>query len=268
MAGARRFMHSKIRIRKAQLLLVTLCAGGLVSGFDVRAQTATNSSAQQPAAKRLPDRLLDPGEWYVAGFGGYTLGHGFNDSAGTGQLSGVNPGNRDLADSVAYGLKVGRYFGGQWNWLGIEAEGFNSTPHIKQSGSEEGSHLRVTTLGINLVARIKLWCGTQRGIDGTARRNWGAYQDNAYCPVQPYAGVGIGTFFARASDQDGASSDIAPGWNVLAGLRYFISDNVALFGEYKHNLAFLEFQDIEGPGAGFKGWYHASHIVGGLSLHF
>ena len=56
--------------------------------------------------------------------------------------------------------------------------------------------------------------------------------------------------------------------NVLAGLRYFLSDHIALFGEYKHNLAFLEFPNIEGQGAGFEGWYLASHIVGGLSLHF
>ena len=259
-------MHEKNR--RATFLLAVLCAGSVLFGLDVGAQTPTDSKGHQPSAMRSPDHSVDDGEWYVAGFGGYTLGHGFNDSAGTGQLSGVNLGNRDLADSVAYGLKVGRYFGGQWNWLGMEAEGFNSTPHIKQSGAEEGSHLRMTTLGINLVARMKLWCGTRRGIDGTARRSWGAYQDNAYCPVQPYAGVGVGTFFARASDRDGASSDVAPGWNVLAGLRYFMSDHVALFGEYKHNLAFVDFRDIEGPGAGFEGWYLASHIVGGLSLHF
>jgi hypothetical protein len=75
-------MHAKIR--KAQLLLVVLCAGSLVSAFDVRAQAAPDSTVHQPAAKRAPDRSLDAGEWYVAGFGGYTLGHGFNDSAGTG----------------------------------------------------------------------------------------------------------------------------------------------------------------------------------------
>ena len=258
-------MHAVFRAT-AHLLLI-LCAVMWMDAVDVHAQTPSDNSTKQAPAGQV-DGARAGGEWYVAGFGGYTIGHGFNDAAGTGSLSGVNIGNRSLADSVAYGIKVGRYLTGLWNWLGVEVEGFNSTPHIKQSGALEGSHLRVTTLGINLVGRIKLWCGTRRGIDGSSHRNWGPYQDNAYCPVQPYGGVGIGTFFAHASDHDGSSSDIAPGWNVLAGLRYFLSDHIALFGEYKHNLAFLEFPNIEGQGAGFEGWYLASHIVGGLSLHF
>lgn len=239
-------MHAVFR-RAAQFLMI-LCGVIWIDAVDLHAQTVPDGSAK-PAPVLQVHRAPTGSEWYVAGFGGYTIGHGFNDSAGTGSLSGVNIGDRDLADSVAYGVKVGRYLSGQWNWLGMEVEGFNSTPHIKQSGAVEGSHLRVTTLGINLVARMKLWCGTRRGIDRSAHHNWGPYQDNAYCPVQPYGSFGIGTFFARASDSDGRSSDIAPGWNVLAGLRYFLSDHVALFGEYKHTLAFLEFQDIEGQGS-------------------
>jgi hypothetical protein len=259
-------MHLLSRI--AVLFVMIVCGIPATGGGAGHAQTTVNGSTKQDSSARSVDRGRTAGEWYVAAFGGYTIGHGFNDSAGTGSLSGVNPGNRNLADSVAYGVKVGHYFPGLWNWLGVEVEGFNSTPHIKQFGAIEGSHLRVTTLGVNLVARMKLWCGTRRGIGKTQHQNWGPYQDNAYCPIQPYAGLGVGTFFARASGRDGAGSDVAPGWNVLAGLRYFVNDRVALFGEYKHNLAFLEFSDLEGRGAGFEGWYHASHIVGGLSLHF
>jgi opacity protein-like surface antigen len=260
-------MHARFHRRRAELILI-ICGLSLFFVSELRAQTVTEPSAGTAPATREADRNYNPGEWYVAGFGGYTFGHGFNDAAGTGLQSGTNVGNRDLANSVAYGVKVGRYFAGRLNWLGIEVEGYNSTPHIKQSGAVEGSHLRVTTLGINLVARVSLWCGTRRETDRDRSANWGAYQDGAYCPVQPYAGLGIGTFFARASDRDGGSSDVAPGWNVLAGVRYFVSHHVAVFGEYKHNLAFLQFQNIEGRGAGFEGWYNASHVVGGLSLHF
>jgi hypothetical protein len=238
-----------------------------VDTVDVHAQTASDSPTTQVPAGQA-DRTRTGGEWYVAGFGGYTIGHGFNDTSGTGQASGVAFNHRELAESGVYGMKIGQYFPRHWNWLGVEVEGFNSTPHIGQTGTEEGSHLRVTTLGVNLVGRMKLWCGTRLGIDRTKHQNWGPYQDNAYCPIQPYGGLGVGTFFARASDSDGSSSDIAPGWNMLAGVRYFVSNHIALFGEYKHNLAFMEFQNIEGLGAGFEGVYNASHIVGGLSLHF
>jgi hypothetical protein len=249
-------------------IAVTAAALGLFLHSGSRAEPGAppvgGGEARLPAAHAG----YQPAEWYVAGFGGYTIGHGFADATGTGTQSGTDFGNRGLADSATYGVKVGRYFPGLWNWLGVEVEGFNSTPHIKQSGAEEGTHLRVTTLGVNLVGRMKLWCATRRDSARTRAANWGAYQDNVYCPVQPYAGVGIGTFFARASEQDGASSDVAPGWNMLAGLRYFMNDHVALFGEYKHNLAFLDFRDIDGRGAGLEGWYQASHIVGGLSVHF
>ena len=86
---------------------------------------------------------------------------------------------------------------------------------------------------------------------------------------KPYAGVGLGVFFARASDTTGSASDNAgPGLNVLAGVRYFMTERVALVGEYKYNRATFDFDTVGATAAGLKGDYSASHIVGGLSLHF
>jgi hypothetical protein len=76
-------------------------------------------------------------------------------------------------------------------------------------------------------------------------------------------------FFARASDATGSASDNAvPGLNVLAGVRYFVTERVALFGEYKYNWATFELDNVAATAAGLKEDYSASHIVGGLSLHF
>lgn len=95
------------------------------------------------------------------------------------------------------------------------------------------------------------------------------YRDHDFCRLQPYAGVGSGVSFARASDATGSASDNAvPGLNVLAGVHYFVTERVALFGEYKYNRATFDFYNVAATAAGLKGDYSASHIVGGLSLYF
>lgn len=78
-------------------------------------------------------------------------------------------------------------------------------------------------------------------------------------------------FFASAKDVDGRSWDNAvPGLNALAGLRFYLTDHVALFGEDKYNRASFNFDKIDtfGSPGGFKGDYSVSHFVGGLSFHF
>lgn len=100
----------------------------------------------------------------------------------------------------------------------------------------------------------------------------GTYGDREdyFCPLQPYIGAGIGVFFAhtngfgaRHSDSDNA----VPGFNGLAGVRYFVTEHVALFGEYKYNRATFNFDNPNSPG-GLKGDYSVSMVVGGLSFHF
>ena len=52
------------------------------------------------------------GETYVAGFGGFTLGHSFSNVDGTGLIAGetlAGAESFDLANSVIYGMKAG-YF--------------------------------------------------------------------------------------------------------------------------------------------------------------
>ena len=57
------------------------------------AQRASEAERQREAERA--DRRYErdqPGELYVAGFGGYTIGHGFDNVEGTGALSGINLG--------------------------------------------------------------------------------------------------------------------------------------------------------------------------------
>jgi hypothetical protein len=61
-----------------------------------------------------------------------------------------------------------------------------------------------------------------------------ALRDNARCPLQVYAGVGVGVFFAETSNQFGRATDNPrAGLNALAETKYFFNEHIALFAEYK-----------------------------------
>ena len=223
---------------------------------------------------RIERKLVRPSETYVAGFGGYTFGGKINDMEGTGFLSGLNLNDRDLADSGVYGGKLGHFFGNRMDWLGVEMEAFNTTPHVEQQGLVPGSHFRVTTLAFNLIGRLKLGCKTKTERTETRTEREIRYEtryEREFCRLQPYAGVGLGVFFANLSNNGNSVSDNAvPGLNALAGVRYYFTERIALFGEYKYNYAVFD-ASTSGPfggAGGFKGDYQANHVVGGLSFHF
>lgn len=194
-------------------------------------------------------------ETYVAGTAGVNFADRINSIAGTGSLAGV-PGpleDWDLQNSITYGAKLG-YFPGH-SWYGIEGEVFHTTPHRKSFDDDPstpnfdpaaGVHFRVTTVGANFIAR---------------------YPGRT---LQPYVGAGIGAAIARIGDTATVQSDtdVAPGWNVLAGLRAFITPQIAIFGEYKYTGATFTFDQAFGDLGGFRGNYRAQHILGGLSYHF
>ena len=119
----------------------------------------------EPAKKQgepiIEHKRVRPSETYVAGFGGSTFGGKFSDVEGPGLLSGGNLGDRNLADAGVYGGKLGHFFGDRMDWLGVEMEAFNTTPHVEQQGPLPGSHFRVTTLAFNLIGRLKFGCETK-----------------------------------------------------------------------------------------------------------
>jgi hypothetical protein len=235
--------------------------------------------------ERVVERRQE-GEVYVSGFGGFTWGHYLSDVEGRGSLNGQQFGGRDLANSGVYGAKIGYFHPGRLNWLGLEVEGFNSTPHIEQQqGGLPGTHLRVTVLAFNAIARTRVGCRKRDDVrhrddvrletDGTVRGSdhdriaWSPLDENLRCPLQLYAGAGPGIFFAETSNQFGNSTDNGRiGLNALAGAKYFMTRNLAVYAEYKFNYAKFDFTQIQGGPAGLTGNYLASHVVGGLAYHF
>ena len=194
-------------------------------------------------------------ESYVAGVVGINFADRINSIAGTGPSAGVRGPLQDfdLQNSMSYGAKVG-YFPGH-SWYGIEGEVLHTTPHIKSFDDnprttnidpEAGIHFRLTTVGVNFIAR---------------------YPGRT---VQPYIGVGIGAALAHIGKTPTVKSDtdVSAVWNVLVGLRAFITPSIAVFGEYKYVGATLYFDQAFDSLGGFSGNYRAQHILGGLSYHF
>ena len=240
--------------------------------------------AEHERAMRYRENHRHHGETYVAGYGGLTFGSTTTGTDGRGSALGASIDDPSLANSVVYGIKMGYFHPGRLNWLGLEVEGFNSTPHIRESGGLPGSHLRLTTLAFNVIGRTKLGCRDRRDDRRDDRRadsrdasywnadDYSALHDNARCPMQVYGGVGLGLFFAETSNQFGRATDNArAGLNALAGMKYFFNEHLALFAEYKFNYVDLKFdqnQVVGGPTAGLNGTYLINHVVGGLAFHF
>jgi len=198
-------------------------------------------------------------DWHVSAHAGITVPQDLEKVEGAGGGAGVSVTDLKLQSSIMYGGKLGVFFPGKFNWLGIEGEVFNTNPSLEQqvvttttssgstTGSSAGAHLRVTTAAINAIIR---------------------YPGKKF---QPYVGAGIGAFWFRLSDSTGFSdTESNTGFNGLAGVRYFFMDTVSIFTEYKFNYALMRFTDTL-PGTGtvrLEGDYTAHHFVGGISFHF
>ncbi|MCP9456193.1 MAG: porin family protein [Nitrospira sp.] len=180
-------------------------------------------------------------ESYVAGVAGINFADRLTDVEGTG---GLLFQDLDLQNSVALGGRIGHFF--RHGWFGMEGEFLHSTPHIKGTVDAPGIHLRVMSVTVNLVAR---------------------YPGRTF---QPYVGIGGGPVIAHLRDSGGVQrdSDVAGGFNVFAGLRAFVTSQVAVFGEYKYTSATFVFDQAFGPAGGFESGYRAQHLLFGVSLHF
>lgn len=185
-------------------------------------------------------------EWYAAGAVGPNFADRLTNISGTGILSGFQSPDWDLKNSLSFGAKVG-YFP-QHSWLGIEFEVLHSTPHVKNLQEIPGVHFRVITAGMNLIAR---------------------YPGRTF---QPYAGAGLGALIAKLGSSTEAQikgdSDVTTAWNVLAGMRAFVTPYVAVFTEYKYTGATLRFDEAFSGGGGFEGEYKVQQVLFGVSYHF
>lgn len=189
-------------------------------------------------------------EMYIAGQVGYAMPSDLSNIKGTGSSSGISSSDLALKDNIAYGLKVGGYFPGALKWLGIELEGFYNQPDIKSQ-------------------TVTFTPGGLRTVNGTTMRV-AHFAANALLrypgeTFQPYIGVGGGANVAGISENSTFSGEatVAPALNVLGGLRIFLTERLALFGEFKYNQSTFKFSDNE-----FDAKYQTKMFMGGLSFHF
>lgn len=192
-------------------------------------------------------------EIYVAGQVGVNIPYNLSNvewSAG-----GVTLGGNDLSlhNSLMYGAKLGYYFD-SLKWLGVETEAFNATPHVKQQNLTIGGFDFGTAPGLNF--RVLTWAP----VNIVVRHQMGAFE--------PYAGVGLGVFFSRLSDGTDSSSSTDVGLNTQLGLRYRVTTNLALFGEWKFNHANITHNNIAGTGLNVSADYNAHNFVFGVGYHF
>lgn len=191
-------------------------------------------------------------EWYMGGQVGYVKPNDLKNVEGVGSAKGIELSDLELKDALGYGVKGGYFFPGYMDWLGLQLEVFTANPHVKQQnvtagfggsssplGTLDGSHLRIITPAANVILRLP-----------------GYY-------VEPYLGPGIGLFIAKISDATGSETDMVPGANMLAGIRFYLNEHVALFTEYKYNYAKFKFNDSL-----FEATYSSHNLFGGLTYHF
>ena len=128
----------------------------------------------------------------------------------------------ELQTSVVYGAKLGYYFE-SLKWLGVETEVYNTTPHVKQQ------HVTVGGIPLGVIPGSDLRVLNWSPITIVARYQMGKFE--------PYAGVGLGLYFARLKDpaSGDSSTSTTPGLNTQVGLRYRITDHISAFGEWKYN---------------------------------
>ena len=145
---------------------------------------------------------------------------------------------------------------------------FNTTPNIEQQGAAPGSHMRVTTLAINAIARAQFDCKKKHLDTEKVTERFAFHYVTEFCRLQPYAGVGLGIYWMDISNSTfAAHANFVPGLNVLGGVKYFITDRIAMFTEYKYNRATFNFSGVQGL-AGFEGTYSINHVVAGFSYHY
>jgi opacity protein-like surface antigen len=194
-------------------------------------------------------------ETYFGGMLGGAFPNKFSDVR---DVQGRSFSDLELKNSVVAGIKLGHYFS-KAEWLGIETELFAAAPRLKPQtvpGTGPGCPCALTTADPSL--RTITWA-----VNAVVR-----YPGEKF---QPYAGVGLGVFFADLRTQGSQADNAVPGLNALAGARYFLTKELALFGEYKYAQASFNFGQAINTGAGLtalKGDYSANMFVVGVSAHF
>lgn len=193
-------------------------------------------------------------EWYVGGQVGLNTPQDLTDVRGTRSASGIVLSDLDLAEMIVFGAKFGGYLPNSLNWLGAEIDAYQtdsdisaqnvtiSAPVLGLTVSDPISKvdLAVTTVALNLLVRYP-------------HKTW-----------QLSLGVGGGLNIARFGGGTAVNETaLIPSLNAVAGLKYFFTDEVVVFGEYKMNYGSWSFDDNS-----IEVDYRTNMFLGGISYHF
>jgi opacity protein-like surface antigen len=195
-------------------------------------------------------------EWYVGGYGGISSPGSLSnvtvsDATLGGGVTNARINDLELKSGLLGGVKSGYFFESR-PWLGIETDLYTQKPDVKQQtvvgGTSSGSvfaanmpttSLRLTVWTVNLIIRSPSMSDV----------------------FQPYGGIGYGLFFATGSQGGQSNTQANPGFQFVAGARYVLTQEWALFGEFKYN-------NTEIRVSGIKGNYDSQNFVVGLMWHF
>ena len=186
-------------------------------------------------------------EPYLAGFVGAAFTQNKDletrlDLNGTTLLDG-DARNLKFETSLLFGGKVGYFFEGRevWSNFGLEAEAFHFEPNVRQQTARF-----VGTLGgapADLQIRVQHADIDVTGAALNLLHRWPVAASDGFPHgrIQPYVGIGIAVLIVELSttttplDVNRAISDssVQPALQVLAGVRTFLTRNIAVFAEYK-----------------------------------
>jgi opacity protein-like surface antigen len=161
----------------------------------------------------------------------------------------------ELDASALFGAKAGFFLdatvlGGNF---GLESEVYHFRPDIDTQTvnfSTGGFGGKTTFIGADVHV-------TAVGLNGLYRLPLGRSPDFPQGRFHPYAGVGLGAFIAslktRTTVLDAnttfGDTDVKPGFQAVAGTRFFLTRHIALFTEYKFvHTADFKFNLVSDPG--------------------
>lgn len=226
-----------------------------------------------PAAGQ-DDVRLNPIDRYISVFGGVAL-PSKTDVTEVGPGTNVTIFDVKLDNSPSIGGKIGMYTtqfrAGTGIDFGFELDITNFTPDQKGNQIRNASG---TLLGVPVTAVVTSHINinsTLIAVNLLARKPFGVTQDFPNGRWSPYVGIGGGiqttTFEPPGTIEKGRQTD--PAFQGLAGVKAFLTQHVALFGEYKFTHASHTFETQSG-GAIItdKFTFNVNHFVGGIAIHF
>lgn len=181
------------------------------------------------------------------------------NNVGGSYQSGTTASDLKLKNSFMYGAKMGIY--SKRGILALEAEYFRTNPNIKKQNqtfhepsfgpynTEEASDVTIDTWAINVIGRVPV---------------------NDRLVV--YAGAGPAYFRSTFKDnldtpRGGKQHSNRYGYNVLAGINYFVKKNIGVFVEWKYNHAKFKVPNDQEE-HGFNANYNANFISAGIGYYF